>query len=65
MSPDQNLKSFNFIYNKLGINIINMKIKLNSIGLDKDSKDTTVVVAMSEGLIPPVAGIMKEGYDVI
>ena len=27
-----------------------MKIKLNSIGLDKDPKDTKVVVAMSGGV---------------
>ena len=44
-----------------------MKIKLNSIGLDKDPKDTTVVVAMSGGVdSSTVAGIMKkEGYKVI
>ena len=44
-----------------------MKIKLNSIGLDKDPKDTTVVVAMSGGVdSSTVAGIMKkEGYNVI
>ena len=44
-----------------------MNIKLNSIGLDKDPKDTTVVVAMSGGVdSSTVAGIMKkEGYNVI
>ncbi len=44
-----------------------MNIKLNSIGLDKDPKDTKVVVAMSGGVdSSTVAGIMKkEGYNVI
>ena len=44
-----------------------MNIKLNSMGLDKDPKDTTVVVAMSGGVdSSTVAGIMKkEGYNVI
>ena len=44
-----------------------MNIKLNSIGLEKDPKDTTVVVAMSGGVdSSTVAGIMKkEGYNVI
>ena len=44
-----------------------MNIKLNSIGLDKDPKETTVVVAMSGGVdSSTVAGIMKkEGYNVI
>ena len=44
-----------------------MTLKLNSIGIDKDPKDTTVVVAMSGGVdSSTVAGIMKkEGYKVI
>ena len=44
-----------------------MKVKLNSIGLDKDPKNTKVVVAMSGGVdSSTVAGIMKkEGYNVI
>ena len=44
-----------------------MKLKINSIGLDKDPKNTTVVVAMSGGVdSSTVAGIMKkEGYRVI
>ncbi len=44
-----------------------MKTKINSIGLDKDPKDTTVVVAMSGGVdSSTVAGMMKkDGYKVI
>jgi len=44
-----------------------MNIKSNSLGLDKDPKDTTVVVAMSGGVdSSTVAGIMKkEGYNVV
>ena len=44
-----------------------MSNKLNSIGLKKDPKDTTVVVAMSGGVdSSTVAGIMKDqGYNVI
>ena len=44
-----------------------MTLKLNSIGLNKDPKDTTVVVAMSGGVdSSTVAGMMKkEGYKVI
>jgi len=44
-----------------------MSKKLNSIGLDKDPKNTTVIVAMSGGVdSSTVAGIMKkEGYKVI
>jgi len=44
-----------------------MKTKLNSIDLDKDPKDTTVVVAMSGGVdSSTVAGMMKKGgYKVI
>ena len=41
--------------------------KLNSIGIDKDPKNTLLVVAMSGGVdSSTVAGIMKqEGYNVI
>tara|TARA_Y100000591_G_scaffold178329_1_gene153913 strand:+ start:41 stop:1156 length:1116 start_codon:yes stop_codon:yes gene_type:complete len=44
-----------------------MKNKINSIGLEKDPKDTTVVVAMSGGVdSSTVAGMMKkDGYKVI
>ncbi len=44
-----------------------MKDKKNSIGLEKDPRDTTVVVAMSGGVdSSTVAGIMKnQGYNVI
>ena len=44
-----------------------MTLKLNSIGLNKDPKDTTVVVAMSGGVdSSTAAGIMKkDGYNVI
>ena len=44
-----------------------MNIKLNSLGLNKKPKDTTIVVAMSGGVdSSTVAGIMKnEGYNVI
>ena len=44
-----------------------MKKKINSIGIEKDPKDTTVVVAMSGGVdSSTVAGIMKnDGYKVI
>ena len=44
-----------------------MSNKKNSIGLNKDPKDTTVVVAMSGGVdSSTVAGIMnEEGYNVI
>ena len=44
-----------------------MTTKFNSIGIDKDPKDTLVVVAMSGGVdSSTVAGIMKnEGYKVI
>ena len=44
-----------------------MTLKINSIGLNKEPKDTTVVVAMSGGVdSSTVAGMMKkEGYNVI
>jgi len=44
-----------------------MNAKLNSLGLNKKAKDTTVVVAMSGGVdSSTAAGIMKnEGYNVI
>ena len=52
---------------EISINTNNMAIKLNSIGLEKDPKDTTVVVAMSGGVdSSTVAGIMKrDRYKVI
>ena len=42
-----------------------MKTKINTIGIEKDPKDTTVVVAMSGGVdSSTVAGMMKqEGYN--
>ena len=44
-----------------------MSNKINSIGLNKPPKDTTVVVAMSGGVdSSTVAGMMKDhGYNVI
>ena len=44
-----------------------MKTKINSLGIEKKPKDTTVVVAMSGGVdSSTVAGMMKkEGYNVI
>ena len=44
-----------------------MKTKINSIGLQKEPKDTTVVVAMSGGVdSSTVAGMMKkDGYKVV
>tara|TARA_Y100000748_G_C15474130_1_gene480023 strand:- start:145 stop:1260 length:1116 start_codon:yes stop_codon:yes gene_type:complete len=44
-----------------------MRLKTNSIGLDKKPKDTTIVVAMSGGVdSSTVAGMMKkEGYNVV
>ncbi len=52
---------------EIGINTINMSIKKNSIGLNKDPKDTKVVVAMSGGVdSSTVAAIMKnQGYKVV
>ena len=44
-----------------------MNLKNNLLGLDKDPKDTKIVVAMSGGVdSSTVAGMMKkEGYKVI
>ena len=44
-----------------------MNTKLNSLGIEKEAKDTTVVVAMSGGVdSSTVAGMMKkEGYRVV
>ncbi len=44
-----------------------MNTKLNSLGFNKEPKDTKIVVAMSGGVdSSTVAGIMKnEGYNVI
>ena len=52
LSPAQNQKSFNFIYNRNKYKYHKMNNELNSIGLDKDPSDTTVVVAMSGGVDP-------------
>ena len=51
----------------MGINTNYMTTKTNSIGLEKDPKDTTIVVAMSGGVdSSTVAGMMKkDGYKVI
>ena len=51
----------------MSINTINMTLKLNSLGLNKEPKDTSVVVAMSGGVdSSTVAGIIKnEGYKVL
>tara|TARA_B100000029_G_scaffold33463_1_gene31726 strand:+ start:2731 stop:3843 length:1113 start_codon:yes stop_codon:yes gene_type:complete len=44
-----------------------MKTKINSLGIEKDPKDTKVIVAMSGGVdSSTVAGLMKkEGYKVV
>ena len=44
-----------------------MNTKLNSLGIKKEAKDTTVVVAMSGGVDSSTgAGMMKkEGYRVV
>ena len=68
MSPGSKSKNHLILFIiELSINTINMNTKLNSIGLDKEPKDTKVVVAMSGGVdSSTVAGLMKkEGYKVI
>ena len=62
-----NHKSFNLIYIRIEYKYHQMKKDLNSIGINKKPKDTTIVVAMSGGVdSSTVAGMMKkDGYNVI
>ena len=62
LSPGSNSKTFIYLILEISINTNNMTIKINSLGLNKDPKSTTVVVAMSGGVdSSTVAGLMKNG----